>query len=50
MRRVMIFGGTGLAAGRVLRARGYALLLIARDSGRQSNAAERGDTPFRAKV
>jgi short-subunit dehydrogenase len=53
VRRVMIYGGTGgagLAAGRVLRARGYALPLTARDPGRQSNAAERGETPFRAKV
>lgn len=53
MRRVMVdggTGGTGLAAGRVLRARGYALPLIARDPGRQLNAAERGDTSFSAKV
>ncbi|TXM99580.1 SDR family oxidoreductase [Methylobacterium sp. WL64] len=52
MRQVLIYGGTGgigLATARVLRARGYALHLAARDGDRLAQAAdELGDTTFTA--
>lgn len=52
MRRVIIYGGTGgigLATARALRARGFALHLVARDAEHLSRAAEElGQTTFSA--